>query len=118
MNNLNSPEFSPLTLDDIQLIDSSQLSMLDRHHLRILAHCLACFKLMNKENLSGILPSETERLEWLLKQPALKKDKDFIALLLKQFVSAALHLEHIARQREIAPLELTLSNLIDEYSRV
>ncbi len=72
---------SPLSHDEIEKIDKTPLSNIDRHHLRLLAHCLACFKKMdNDSNL--LLPHEKKRLEWFLSQPSLVDERTFVSLLL------------------------------------
>ena len=65
---------SPLSIDEIKRIESINLSNIDRHHLRLLAHCLACFKEMANGVSIGSLPREQDRLNWLLAQPSLKND--------------------------------------------
>ncbi len=104
---------SPLSIKDITLIDASNLTQLEKHHIRILAHCLFSFKEMAEASKSGSsLPNQTMRLNWCINQPKIKKDKSFIDALLKEFDSAAKQLEHIATEKNIPPLELNISDLI------
>ena len=104
---------SPLNERDIELIDSAQLSHLERHHLRLLAHCLECFKTMAKGSASGPLPEEKDRMTWCLAQPSLANEEAFISVLLEQFAVAARQLERVAVICKKSPLELTLVDLID-----
>ena len=103
---------SPLTIEEIQLIDSTALPSIERHHLRLLAHSLACFKLMANGASNGPLPKEDVRLKWLLSQPAINDNQEFIITLLEQLSCAGNQLEILADQSRISPLELTLEELI------
>ena len=105
---------SPLSFEDIQRIDATGLPMLDRHHLRLLAHCLSCFKLMANGSSEQTLPKEDVRLKWLLAQPALSNEREFVFVLLDQLAGAALQLERLAKECDISPLELTLEELINQ----
>ena len=67
---------SPLSIEEIQKIDSSGLSIMLRHRIRLLAHCLACFKRMNNSSSFGELPSKQDCLNWLLAQPSLSNDRE------------------------------------------
>ena len=68
---------SPLSLEELERIDSTLLTQLDRHYLRLIAHCLACFKSMVDGQLVGALPSQRLRLLWCLEQPILASDHAF-----------------------------------------
>ena len=70
---------SPLSIEEIKLIDATGLPMVDRHHLRLLAHCLSFFKASStsKSTSSGDFPSKQERLKWLIDQPALSNEEAF-----------------------------------------
>ncbi len=105
---------SPLSLEDLKRIEDTHLPPLDRHHLRLLAHCLACFKNMASGMQLGAFPDQKKRLNWCLNQPILANDNAFVSLLLDQFSSAALQLEKVADDLHITPLELTLQDLITE----
>ena len=104
---------SPLTLDEIQKIDATGLPSIDRHYLRLLAHCLACFKEMASGSSTGEFPIEKDRLKWLLEQPALTNERAFVFVLLEQFAGAAYQLERLAEEYKKSPLELTLDELIN-----
>ncbi len=104
---------SPLSGDDIELIAATSLPILEQHHLRLLAHCLACFKTMSSTNQQGALPNESVRMEWCLNHPALKDQKPFIPILLEQLSSAGEQLEDIAKELGISCLELSLQDLIE-----
>lgn len=103
---------SPLTNEDLERIEATLLPNLDRHHLRLLAHCLACFKAMAKPSNKGPLPEESIRLKWFLQNPSLAEDPSFLRILLQQFNVAGDQLEDIANSCAISPLELSLTDLI------
>lgn len=104
---------SPLSIEDIYLIDKTNLPIRERHHLRLLAHCLACFKQMKEGSASTALPERNDFLNWCFQQPGLNEDKEFIPMLLTQFEVAAGELQDISESIHIEPLNLTLENLID-----
>ena len=106
---------SPLSKDDINLIGSTNLSVREKHHLRMLLHCLECFKSMSQENKEGLIPAKEVWLEWCLKNPRMLKDDEFVQVLFEQFSGAAIQLERLSNALKVAPLDLTLRNLIDAY---
>ncbi len=116
--NANAQEFrahSPLDINSIRKIDQSNLSLLERHHVRLLAHCLECFKSMNSLNQEKSLPSKEDWLKWCLLQPILRDDDDFVQILVEQFSGAAYQLTQLSEKNNVAPLELTLDDLINAY---
>ena len=106
---------SPLSKEDINLIALTNLSVSEKHHLRMLAHCLECFKSMSKKNSDGLIPLKEEWLEWCLKNPIMLKDDEFVQVMFEQFSGAAIQLERLSNDLKVAPLDLTLNNLIDAY---
>ena len=108
-------EHSPLSQEDINLIGSTNLSVSEKHHLRMLFHCLKCFKSMSKGNEEGFIPEKEIWLEWCLKNPVMFNDDEFVQVLFEQFSGAAIQLERLSNDLKVAPLDLTLRNLIDAY---
>ena len=106
---------SPLRKEEINLIGSANLSVTEKHHLRMLLHCLECFKSMRQENRAGSIPAKEVWLEWCLKNPIMVKDDEFVQILFEQFAGAAIQLERLSNALEVAPLDLTLRHLIDAY---
>ena len=106
---------SPLSTEDINLIALTNLSVSEKHHLRMLAHCLQCFKSMSQNKPKGCLPRKEDWLEWCLKNPAMQKDDEFVQIMFEQFSGAAIQLERLSNDLKIPPLDLTLKNLIDAY---
>ena len=106
---------SPLSKEDIDLIASTHLSVSEKHHLRMLLHCLECFKSMSQENKEGLIPAKDVWLEWCLKNPKMFKDDEFVQVLFEQFSGAAIQLERLSNALKVAPLDLTLRDLLDAY---
>ena len=106
---------SPLSADDINLIGLTSLSMSEKHHLRMLAHCLECFKSMSEVNNNRLIPSKEVWLEWCLKNPRMMEDDEFVQILFEQFSGAAIQLERLSNALNVAPLDLTLRDLIDAH---
>ena len=106
---------SPLSKQDINLIGSTTLSVSEKHHLRMLLHSLECFKSMSKKSPGGLIPQKEEWLEWCLKNPIMLKDDEFVQVMFEQFSGAAIQLERLSNDLKVAPLDLTLRNLIDAY---
>ncbi len=110
-------ENSPLNKDDVNLIGSTNLSVSEKHHLRMLLHCLECFKSMSKGAEEGLIPGKEVWLEWCLKNPIMLKDDEFVQVLFEQFSGAAIQLERLSKALKVAPLDLTLRDLLDVYQR-
>ena len=108
-------ENSPLSRDDINLIATTNLSLREKHHLRMLLHCLECFKSMSKGKEEGLIPGKEVWLEWCLQNPIMFKDDEFVQVLFEQFSGAAIQLERLATALKVAPLHLTLKDLLDGY---
>ena len=109
------PRFAagPLSRADAEQIEATLLPNLDRHHLRLLAHCLRSFQVIADPRRSGPLPDRRSLEQWLLLQPQLADEPEFRDLLLSQFLAAAEQLQDLAKQRDLTPLELNLGALIE-----
>jgi hypothetical protein len=107
----------PLSRADAEQIEATLLPNLDRHHLRLLAHCLRSFQAIADPQQSGPLPDRGALEQWLLAQPQLVDEPQFRVLLLHQLLAAAQQLEDLARQRNLSPLELNLGELIEASTR-
>ena len=108
-------ENSPLRKEDINLIGSTNLSVSEKHHLRMLLHCLECFKSMSNGNTKGSIPGKEVWLEWCLKNPIMLQDDEFVQILFEQFSGAAIQLERLSNSLKVSPLDLTLRDLIHAY---
>jgi len=103
----------PLSRADAEQIEATLLPNLDRHHLRLLAHCLRSFQVIADPRQSGPLPDRRTLEQWLLEQPQFVDEPQFRDLLLHQFLAAAQQLEELAKQRNLPPLNLNLGDLIE-----
>ena len=97
--------------ETIQKIDATLLPQLDRHHLRLLAHCLDSFRSM-AGSTSRELPDAARRRIWCENQQVVAADPAFVETLLNQLASAAEQLEDLAREVGKQPLDLSLDDLI------
>ena len=107
----------PLSRADAEQIEATLLPHLDRHHLRLLAHCLRSFQVIADPRQSGPLPDRRSLEQWLVEQPQLVDEPQFRDLLLNQFLAAAQQLEELAKQRDLSPLELNLGELIEASTK-
>ena len=114
-NFVDNSENSPLSKEDINLIAMTNLSVSEKHHLRMLLHCLQCFKSMSNKNQGGLIPLKEQWLDWCLKNPIMLKDDEFVQVIFDQFSGAAIQLERLSNALKVAPLDLTLRDLIDAY---
>ena len=114
-NFIDNSENSPLSKDDINLIAMTNLSVSEKHHIRMLLHCLQCFKSMTKKHPGGLIPVKEEWLDWCLQNPIMLKDDEFVHVMFEQLSGAAIQLERLSNALKVAPLDLTLKDLIDAY---
>tara|TARA_B100000131_G_C18043391_1_gene583390 strand:- start:266 stop:622 length:357 start_codon:yes stop_codon:yes gene_type:complete len=103
---------SPLNEKDIEFIDSTNLSLLEKHHVRLLAHCLETLKSIPDRSSDDTLPNHEIVLDWLEIRYGLAPEDPFLSVMGEQLDVAAIQLEKIAVQKQIAPLALTLQDLI------
>ena len=97
--------------DVVARIDATLLPQLDRHHLRLLVHCLDSFRAMVQSN-DGSLPDASSRRRWCEQQPLVVEDPTFLRSLLQQLEGAGQQLNELAQQLNKQPLELSLDDLI------
>ena len=112
MTNPEATTSSPLTRAMVEQIDATLLPVMERHHLRLLAHCLASFQEIASPSTRGAFPSRAAQEQWCQHHPLLRDDPQFGALLLKQFEAASCQLETLSQRLGITPLELTMEQLI------
>ena len=81
------PLSNPLNMKDIEEIDNLNLTIMQKHHIRILAHCLQILKRVTADNSSQ--PSHENPLkEWCDDQSKQFDDKKFSDLFYEQLESA------------------------------
>ena len=95
----------------IARIDATLLPQMDRHHLRLLAHCLDSFQAMDHD-AEGRLPDAASRRRWCEQQPIVAEDPAFLRSLMLQLNGAAEQLQALAESLNKAPLQLNLEDLI------
>ena len=88
MSNHLDPSSNPLNIETIQEIDNLDLTIMQKHHLRILAHCLQILKIISKENSFGDQNKNPLR-EWCDNQSRKFDDKKFSDLFYEQLESTA-----------------------------
>ena len=108
-----SADSSPLDRPQIERIDATLLPAVDRHLLRLQAHCLATFQQIAMPLKRGPLPTRDRWQDWCDDQPQLASDEEFREQLMMQFTVIASQLEELANQLELTPLELKLNDLIN-----
>jgi hypothetical protein len=103
----------PLDRQQIERIDATLLPAVDRHLLRLQAHCLATFQQIAMPLQRGPLPTRDRWQDWCDGQPQLANDAEFREQLMMQFTVIASQLEELASQLQLTPLELKLNDLIN-----
>ena len=76
MSNNLDPISNPLNIQTIKEIDNLDLSIIQKHHVRILAHCLEILKIINIDNSSEYQNKNSLR-EWCDSQSKKFDDKKF-----------------------------------------
>ena len=94
MSNQLDPISDPLNIATIQTIDQLDLPLMQKHHLRILAHCLAILKVISRKNSSS---KEILTLrEWCNNQSQKFNDQKFSDLFYEQIDSTAKKLKNFS----------------------
>ena len=86
MSNHLDPLSNPLNIQTIQEIDNLDLPIMQKHHLRILAHCLQILKNINADN-SFEYQNKNPLREWCDNQSKRFHDKKFSDLFYEQLDS-------------------------------
>ena len=77
MSNHLDPLSNPLKIEIIQEIDNLDLSIMQKHHLRILVHCLQILKIISEEN-SFEYQNKNPLREWCDNQSKKFDDKNLV----------------------------------------
>ena len=101
------PLSNPLNIETIQEIDNLDLSIMQKHHLRILAHCLQILKNINVENSLEYQKKNLLR-EWCDNQSKKFDDKKFSDLFYEQLDSTSKKLSAFSKKigKSIEDLEI------------
>ena len=107
MSNHFDPLSNSLNIETIQEIDNFDLPLMQKHHLRILAHCLQILKIINLEN-SLQYQNKNPLREWCDNQSKKFDDKEFSDLFYEQLKSTSKKLSSFAKKigKSIEDLEI------------
>ena len=96
-----------LNIQTIQEIDNLDLTIMKKHHIRILAHCLQILKIINIDN-SSEYQSKMPLREWCDNQSKKFDDKKFSDLFYKQLESTSKKLSTFSKKigKNIEDLEI------------
>ena len=107
MSNHLDPLSNLLNIETIQEIDNLDLPIMQKHHLRILAHCLQILKIINADN-SFRYQNNTSLREWCDNQSKKFDDKKFSDLFYEQLESISKKLSTFSKKigKSIEDLEI------------
>ena len=107
MSNHLDPSSNPLNIETIQEIDNLDLPIMQKHHLRILAHCLQILKIINADDSYELWDNDSLR-EWCDNQSKIFGDRKFSDLFYDQLDSAAIKLNTFSERigKNIEDLEI------------
>ena len=107
MSNHLDPFSNPLNMQTIQEIDNLDLPIMQKHHLRILAHCLQILKIINLES-SFENHNKNPLREWCDNQSKKFNDKKFSDLFYEQLESSSKKLSTFSKKigKNIEDLEI------------
>ena len=117
MSNHFDPLSNTLNMQTIQEIDNLDLPIMQKHHVRILAHCLQILKIINSKNSSELCDKNSLR-EWCDTQSRKFDDKKFSDLFYAQLDSTAKKLNTFSQRigKNIEDLEIDDLVLLVEQS--
>ena len=102
---------NPLNIQTIQKIDNLDLPLMQKHHVRILAHCLQILKMITTDNTFG--PSNTNSLrEWCISESKRFDDKKFSELFYDQLDTTAKKLNTFSKTIGKSIEELEIDDLV------
>ena len=107
MSNHFDPLSNPLNIQTIQKIDNLDLTIMQKHHIRILAHCLEILKIINIDNGFEYQKKNPLR-EWCDNQAKKFDDKKFSDLFYHQLESTSKKLSTFSQKigKNINDLEI------------
>ena len=118
MSNHLDPLSNPLNIETIQEIDKLDLPIMQKHHLRILAHCLQIFKIINVDNNLDYQNKNLLR-EWCDNQSKKFDDKKFSDLFYEQLESTSKKLSIFSKKIGKSIEDLEIDDLVPlEYSLI
>ena len=111
MSNKTNYFSSPISDEIVKNIDQLNLSIIQKHHIRLLAHCLEILKELTKEDITLFEEDKLLR-EWCEKQSQKFNDTNFNQLFYEQMSSAAKKLNDFSLRQGKNLKELELEDLI------
>ena len=111
MSNQTNSFSSPLKDEIVKNIDQLNLPTIQKHHVRLLTHCLEIFKEIAKDDVSLFEEDKLLR-EWCEQQSQKFNDKNFNQIFYQQMSSAAKKLNSFSRSIDKKITELNLEDLI------
>ena len=107
MSNNLDPFSNPLNIQTIKEIDNLDLPIMQKHHVRILAHCLQIFKIINSDK-SLEYQNKNFLREWCDNQSKKFDDKKFSDLFYEQLESTSKKLSTFSKKigKNIEDLEI------------
>ena len=111
MSNHLDPLSNPLNTQTIQEIDNLDLPIKQKHHVRILAHCLQIFKIITEDNSSELCDKNPLR-EWCDNQSKKFDDKKFSNLFYEQLESTSKKLSIFSKKIGKSIEELEIDDLV------
>ena len=117
MSNNFDPSSNPLNIQTIQEIDNLDLTIMQKHHIRILAHCLQILKIISEGNSFEYQKKNSLR-EWCDNQSKKFDDKKFSDLFYYQLESTSKKLSTFSKKigKNINDLEIDDLVLLVEQS--
>ena len=111
MSNNLDPFSNPLNIQTIKEIDKLDLPIMQKHHLRILAHCLQILKVINADNSSELGDKNSLR-EWCDNQSKKFDDKKFSDLFYEQLESTSKKLSAFSKKIGKSIEDLEINDLV------
>ena len=111
MSNHLDPSSNSLNIKTIQEIDNLDLPIMQKHHLRILVHCLQILKTINVDN-SFTSQNKNPLREWCDNQSKKFDDKKFSDLFYEQLESASQKLSTFSKKIGKSIEELEIDDLV------
>ena len=111
MSNKTNSFSSPLSDEIVKNIDQLNLPLIQKHHIRLLAHCLEVLKEIKKEKTSLFDEDDLLR-KWCFQQSQQFNDKNFNELFYEQMSAAAKKLNSFSLKQGKSFKELDFEDLI------
>ena len=111
MSNKTNYFSSPISDEIVKNIDQLKLSIIQKHHIRLLAHCIEVLKDIAQDDITLFEEDKLLR-EWCDRQSEKFNDKNFNQLFYEQMSSAAKKLNSFSQTVEKKFKELDLEDLV------